>query len=569
MIVGQDITSGNSKIVLGEEDASDKSGCITYNRTNNTIDLRISGASDPNGLYVKSDGSTGIGTTDPKGLLQLKNSYVVAPAPTGTAATDTQNINDAITAVSSGGYAGTVCLQAGTYVINDTITLPSSLKLIGSGFDKTIIQMNKADGGVPVLDAANTVGVVIRELQVTAVQTTTHLGINFKRTHFNIIENVHISNMDIGIYVSWDFSQIRNFYMHNCNIAIKLGDPNDTTNEWCSATVLIGGQISSFNYYGLQCAFAHNIWIYSVTFELSRGPNCVAALSLEKHDGGFCGSHLVNGCYFEDNDGDQIRIDSVGNKLIGNWICYEPNMVGPVWAFSGTGQYPNDLTPSGTYTGTYTRTYMVKITTTGGADMFRYSDDWGSTWSSEISITGAAQALSNGVYITFAHTTGHTLNDCWSFNAFKAQNGINWVSGSGAADGNSLQGNLVTSWGDGPLYNDVLLRNLGIGTTAPDAKLEVNGFTKLGSDAPKIKIKKYTGTMDNDSATHFAHGLTRSKIISSSIQIESSVPDWQFPGNAYSNKGYHWYIDNTNVEITDVGSDLQGRTYIVVLTYEE
>jgi hypothetical protein len=71
MIVGQDITSGNSKIVLGEEDASNKSGCITYNRTNNTIDLRISGSTDPNGLYVKSGGSVGIGTSAPTAKLHV------------------------------------------------------------------------------------------------------------------------------------------------------------------------------------------------------------------------------------------------------------------------------------------------------------------------------------------------------------------------------------------------------------------------------------------------------------------------------------------------------------------
>ncbi|HRD06360.1 MAG TPA: hypothetical protein PK037_02305, partial [Saprospiraceae bacterium] len=37
--------------------------------------------------------------------------------------------------------------------------------------------------------------------------------------------------------------------------------------------------------------------------------------------------------------------------------------------------------------------------------------------------------------------------------------------------------------------------NIGLGTMAPTTKLEVNGYTKLGSDAPAIKIKKLTGTM--------------------------------------------------------------------------
>ena len=31
---------------------------------------------------------------------------------------------------------------------------------------------------------------------------------------------------------------------------------------------------------------------------------------------------------------------------------------------------------------------------------------------------------------------------------------------------------------------------IGVNTTAPQAALDINGFTKLGSDAPKIKFKK-------------------------------------------------------------------------------
>jgi len=417
-----------------------------------------------------------VGTTAPKGILQLNNSYVVAPAPTGTAATDTQNINNAITAVSSGGFAGTVCLQAGTYVINNTITLPSSLKLIGAGINMTIIKLDKSDTGVPVLDTTNTGGVIIKDLQVTAVQTTMHIGLNISQSHFNSVENVHINNMDVGIFVSWDFNQFRNFFIHNCNTGILMGKTSDVTNGWCSASVFIGGQISLCNNYCIRCAYGHNNWFYSVTCELNWGPYFIAALALEYfagHDTG--GANLVQGCYFEDNDGDQIRIDSKGNKLIGNWICFQHNMIGPYIPFDGTGQYPNDLALSGTYTGTYTRTYKVKITTTGGTDKFEYSENGGVDWSSEFNITGAAQSLGNGVSITFAHVKGHTLNDCWSFNAYKAQNGINWVSGSGTADGNSLQANAVYSYNDGPHYNDVLLRNLGIGTASPAATFEVVG----------------------------------------------------------------------------------------------
>jgi hypothetical protein len=80
--------------------------------------------------------------------------------------------------------------------------------------------------------------------------------------------------------------------------------------------------------------------------------------------------------------------------------------------FNGVGL--NDLSGSGSYTYTSKLTYLIQISTIGLADKFKWSIDGGTTWSAEVTITGAVQLLSNGVSITFAHVTGHTLNDSWS-----------------------------------------------------------------------------------------------------------------------------------------------------------
>ena len=54
----------------------------------------------------------------------------------------------------------------------------------------------------------------------------------------------------------------------------------------------------------------------------------------------------------------------------------------------------------------------------GGYDTFEWSDDGGSTWdATDVQITGSAQALNNGVTVTFGATSGHTLNDYWDFTA--------------------------------------------------------------------------------------------------------------------------------------------------------
>jgi hypothetical protein len=360
-----------------------------------------------NGLYFYENGSpgayrvafatggnVGIGTTDPKGLLQLKNSYVVAPAPTGTAATDTQNINDAVGAVSASQVGGTVCLQAGTYVVNSTISLPRGLNLIGAGADRTTIKIDKSNGAAPVLDTyynpptepESTQFVVIKNLKIDSEQTRTHTGIRVKHSHFCSVENVEIMNMDYGMFVTYDFNKFSNFFIQNCNIGILLGDTADANYGWSSGNYFSSGQISNCINYGIRCAYAHNNWFHGITIECNTDENFVAGISLETNAGGIAilgGHNFINGCYIEGNHGDQVRIDSVGNRLVGNWIYY-------------------------------------------------------------------------------------TAPDT----------GIHWVSGSGASDGNTLQGNTI--WDGSAHYSDVMLRSVGIGTTSPNAAalLQIDSTTK-------------------------------------------------------------------------------------------
>ena len=80
--------------------------------------------------------------------------------------------------------------------------------------------------------------------------------------------------------------------------------------------------------------------------------------------------------------------------------------------FTGSGL--DDLTYSGNYNSTTVRTYRVKIDAAAATDTYTWSDDGGSTWEATgVAITGSAQELNNGIVITFAATTGHTLNEYW------------------------------------------------------------------------------------------------------------------------------------------------------------
>lgn len=85
--------------------------------------------------------------------------------------------------------------------------------------------------------------------------------------------------------------------------------------------------------------------------------------------------------------------------------------------FHGSGL--NDATESGTFTGTRSTlfgtgsgVFVVRVSATGTPDSFTWSINHG-TISAPVTMTGAAQTLSNGIQITFAATTGHTLGAYW------------------------------------------------------------------------------------------------------------------------------------------------------------
>ena len=89
-----------------------------------------------------------------------------------------------------------------------------------------------------------------------------------------------------------------------------------------------------------------------------------------------------------------------------------------------TGSGLDDMTSNSgaaTYTGEATKVFVVKISLAAATDEFDWSSDGGATFpTTGVAMTGAAQALSDGVTVTFVATTGHTLNDEWTFSGVSA-----------------------------------------------------------------------------------------------------------------------------------------------------
>lgn len=77
-------------------------------------------------------------------------------------------------------------------------------------------------------------------------------------------------------------------------------------------------------------------------------------------------------------------------------------------SFVGSGL--NDVTFGGAYTGTDAVSFTVVVQTTGTPDTFKWKKNDGA-YTTGVAMTGAAQALSDGVTVTWAATTGHTAGD--------------------------------------------------------------------------------------------------------------------------------------------------------------
>lgn len=99
----------------------------------------------------------------------------------------------------------------------------------------------------------------------------------------------------------------------------------------------------------------------------------------------------------------------------------------------------DDLTDNDTYTGSDDIRYEIEIDSVGATDTFRWrefnvSTDTLGAYTSSVAITGAAQALTNSLEITFGAITGHTLNDEWVIPTKSSVRGGDW-NGGGSAGG--------------------------------------------------------------------------------------------------------------------------------------
>ena len=116
----------------------------------------------------------------------------------------------------------------------------------------------------------------------------------------------------------------------------------------------------------------------------------------------------------------------------------------------------------------------------------------------------------------------------------------------------------------------------GLALKTTTGNVELDGFTKLGSDAttPRIKMKKITGTTPpapNDFRA-FATGVAASKIISLSALVTNSTFKF-IPNTDENGQYYHLRIVDNNVTIftstTTRSGSIIDKPFTILITYEE
>lgn len=124
------------------------------------------------------------------------------------------------------------------------------------------------------------------------------------------------------------------------------------------------------------------------------------------------------------------------------------------------------------------------------------------------------------------------------------------------------------------IYNSNQAGRVGVGTQNPQATMHVDGFTKLGNDAPAIKYKKFTGTTSSTpgGSSVINLGIPDGKILGSTVLVNDPVSGLVAPVLSLLGLEYSYSIKSSVFELKTTllnSTGILSKPYTVTILYEE
>jgi hypothetical protein len=194
---------------------------------------------------------------------------------------------------------------------------------------------------------------------------------------------------------------------------------------------------------------------------MSRYKGQTYSVPLER--GGFCHNKNIDTISPEDmvHPSRNLWLNEGGIRKRGGTAKVDTNIMFTIGdpVYSGGGGL-DDLSSGTVYAHTAADTFTVYITHAATPDKFKWRRGSGS-WTENVAITGAEQTLEKGFKVTFAATTGHTVDKSWVITIAAPE--IVGIADHRLANGNQK---IVRATSDGKLWKDnVTTIKTGLGTS--------------------------------------------------------------------------------------------------------
>jgi len=347
------------------------------------------------------------------------------------------------------------------------------------------------------------------------------------------------------------------------------GNTKNTFVGFHTGTLGTGGNSNSF--FGAESGYNNTASGNSFFGSLSGSSNTSGASNSFVGSGaGFANTIGSYNCFFGDDAGLQNTTASL-NSFFGSLSGFQ-NTIGTANAFFGSYAGNKNDADNNSFFGASSGS--LNVTGTNNT-MLGYSAGQNNVSGAENTLVGASSCVFNagsfntslGYKCGFNNYSGSSN----TFIGYKAD-GIAVLNNATAIGANSIVGasNSLVLGGVGA--NAV---KVGIGVSVPTAELEVNGYTKSGSNAPAVKLLKLTGTTGSSQGvtTPVIHGLDSSKILSVSILLDYSVGNSIPPSYHGSvNYEYDYYITGTTIVVwTKSGNsaNILSKPFRILITYEQ